>query len=98
MHDALASVLRTACRHRINEPNAEAGFARIRELTRSTLTDASLAEAVSACVAARYIKDPVRLEEGALQCRWTLELTAEGVAAAAPLTTAARRSSTPSPE
>ena len=98
MHDVLASVLRTAYRHGINEPNAEAGFARIRELTRSTLSDASLAEAVSACVAAHYIKDPVRLEEGSLQCRWKLELTAQGVAAAAHLATPVRRSPTSSPE
>ena len=62
--------------------NAEAGFARIREITASTLDDAALAQAVSDCVAQKLIHDPIRLPEGALHCHWTLELTAAGVAAA----------------
>lgn len=82
MEDAISLVLRTAYRHAVREPTAEAGFARIREITGTTLSDAVLADAVARCVAAGHLKDPVRLEEGALQCRWQLDLTPAGVQAA----------------
>ena len=62
--------------------NAEAGFARIREITGSTFDDATLAKAIAACVASNKIHDPIRLPEGALHCHWTLELTAAGRIAA----------------
>ena len=68
--------------HIVDEPNVESGFARIRALAGSTLDDATLAEAVNRCLAAGLIREPVRLPEGALQCRWRLELTPRGLAAA----------------
>ena len=74
-------ILRAAWPGAVTADNAEAGFARIRELTGCTLDDAALASAVAACVAERKIREPVRLPEGALQCHWTLELTVAGVAA-----------------
>ena len=37
MEDAISLVLRTAYRHAVREPTAEAGFARIREITGTTL-------------------------------------------------------------
>ena len=75
-------VLRAAWKGAVTADNAEAGFARIREITTSTLNDTALAQVVSDCVAQKLIHDPIRLPEGALHCHWTLELTAAGVAAA----------------
>lgn len=68
----LAAVL-AAARARIDADTAEDGFAAIRALARVTFPDAELAEAVAACVRDRTLRDPVRLEPGALQCRWVLE-------------------------
>ena len=82
MDDPVSLLLKAALRHVINEPNAESGFARIRELTGSDLDDAILAEAVHRCLASGLVRDPVRLPAGALQCYWHLELTPQGVAAA----------------
>jgi len=74
--------LRAAWRGAVTAESAEAGFARIREITGSTLSDEKLAAAIAACLARKEIFEPVRLPEGALQCHWTLELTPAGVAAA----------------
>ena len=57
--------------HAIDEPNAEAGFARLRALG-CEADDAALAEAVAACVRDGTLADPVFLADGALQCRWRL--------------------------
>lgn len=72
-------ILRVAWPGALTADNAEAGFARIREMTGCGLDDAALARALAACVAEKLIREPVRLPEGALQCHWTLELTAAGV-------------------
>jgi hypothetical protein len=82
MQDAVPLILRVAFAHSVMEPNAESGFARIRALTGARLDNATLADAVGACVAQGYIRDPVRLSEGALQCHWHLSLTPRGVAEA----------------
>ncbi|MBV8091973.1 MAG: hypothetical protein JO110_01825 [Acetobacteraceae bacterium] len=77
-----ALVLAATFRHAIREPTAEAGYARLRELTGAPINDAGWARAVAACLAAGYVKEPVRLEPGCLQCHWRLELTPQGVEAA----------------
>jgi hypothetical protein len=82
MEEGVALLLRLAFRHPFREPNAEAGFARIRALTGAALDDAAIADAVSACIGEGLIRDPVQLPPGALQCHWGLSLTAKGVAAA----------------
>ena len=58
---------------------AESGYATIRTLTGTNFSDAELAEAVAVCVADGLLRDPVRLEQGALQCYWRAELTPAGV-------------------
>ena len=68
--NAQSLLLTTAFRHRISEPNIEAGFERFRSV------------AVAACLREGLIREPIRLPEGALQCHWHLELTPAGVHAA----------------
>lgn len=80
--DAKTLLLVTAFRHRINEPNIEAGFERVIALTGSAVTLGAFCDAVAACVRDGLIREPIRLPEGALQCHWHLELTPQGVAAA----------------
>ncbi|MGA9865056.1 MAG: hypothetical protein WBQ75_01300, partial [Acetobacteraceae bacterium] len=58
---------------------AEEGFAEIRLRTGAAFTDAELSDTVAACVAEGLLRDPVRLEQGALQCHWRAELTPAGV-------------------
>jgi hypothetical protein len=82
MHDVVLMLLQVAFRHAITAPNVESGFSRIRALTESDVEDAILAKAIDTCVAASWVREPVRLPEGALQCHWRLELTPQGVAAA----------------
>ena len=77
--DAAALLLGTAYRHRIIEPNIEAGFARVRAVTGQSLDYQSFCDAVAACLRHGFIHEPVRLPEGALQCHWHLELTAKGL-------------------
>lgn len=75
-------ILRVLWRGAITADNAEAGFARIHALTNTPPTDTPLAAAITTCLAKQLIHDPVRLQEGALHCHWTLELTATGLIAA----------------
>ena len=77
--DARALLLTTAFRHRISEPSIEAGFERFAALTGGAVACDAFRDAVAACLRDGLIHDPVRLSEGALQCRWHLELTPEGV-------------------
>ncbi len=74
-HDVLLAVLR----NRIDETDREAGLARLRGILGSA-DDAAIAATVSQQVAAGLLHDPVRLEPGALQCHWRLELTPAGYA------------------
>jgi hypothetical protein len=87
------TLVRTAFRHRIVEPNFESGFARFSTLTEGVHTAAEFHTAVAHCLARRLIRDPVRLVEGALQCHWHLELTPAGVDAARALSARTRRAS-----
>ncbi len=80
--DAVALLLATAFRHVINEPNIEAGYERFGELTCNAMDEEAFREAVAAALRNGLIREPIRLPEGALQCHWRMELTAEGVAAA----------------
>ena len=82
MAEAADIILRVVWEGAVTADDAEAGFARIRALANIELDDTALAQAVSACLATKLIREPVRLPEGALHCHWTLELTAAGVAAA----------------
>jgi hypothetical protein len=75
-------LLRIGFRHRIVEPNVEAGLERFAELTRAALTEAEFHAAIAFCLARGLIRDPVRLPEGALQCHWHFELTPAGIEAA----------------
>lgn len=75
-------LLATAFRNVINEPSIEAGFQRFAALTENGIDFGAFNEAVAACLRDGLIREPVRLPEGALQCRWHLELTPKGVAAA----------------
>jgi hypothetical protein len=80
--DAKALLLITAFRHRINEPNIDAGFEQFIRLTDDPVSYDAFCDAVAACLRDGLIREPIRLPEGALQCHWHLELTPTGVAAA----------------
>jgi hypothetical protein len=75
-------VLVTAFRHRITEPNLEAGYDRFRAVCPDAPGVDLFAQTVATCVRDGLIREPIRLPEGALQCHWHLELTPDGVAAA----------------
>lgn len=77
--DARALLLTIAYRHRINEPNIEAGFERFVALTGQPVAYGAFCDAVAACLRDGLIREPIRLPEGALQCHWHLELTPKGV-------------------
>ncbi len=79
--DARETVL-AAARTGLRADTAEEGFAGIRRRTGTAFTDAELADAVAALVAEGLLRDPVRLEQGALQCHWRAELAPPGVEAA----------------
>ena len=80
--DVKALLLTTVFRHRINEPNIEAGFERFVTLTDQSIAYDAFCGAVAACLREGLIREPIRLPEGALQCHWHLELTPKGVTAA----------------
>jgi len=78
---AITQLLSLAFHHRIDEPNIESAFEHIQPLTTALDYD-SFRDAIDACLHEGLIRDPIRIEEGALQCHWRLELTSKGVAAA----------------
>jgi len=80
--DARDRLLITAFRHRINEPNVDAGFAQFNAVTDHPVTYEAFCDAVASNLRNGLIREPIRLPEGALQCHWHLELTPAGVAAA----------------
>jgi hypothetical protein len=80
--DAKSLLLAAALRHRINEPNIEAGFERFRAIAGGPVDYQAFCDAVATCVREGLVREPVRLPEGALQCHWHLELTPKGVEAA----------------
>jgi hypothetical protein len=75
-------LLITAFRHRINEPNIDAGFEQFIALTGKPVAYEAFCDAIAANLRGGLIREPIRLPEGALQCHWHLELTPAGVAAA----------------
>jgi hypothetical protein len=79
---ATALLLRTALRHLVAEPDADAGVLRIQEITGGICSDRALHEAISDCLRKNLIHEPVRLPAGALHCHWRLQLTPDGVEAA----------------
>jgi hypothetical protein len=79
-HTAL--LLATAYRHVISEPTIEAAQQRFGALASVTISMEDFAAAVAASLREGFIREPVRLPEGALQCHWHLELTPKGVEAA----------------
>ena len=80
--DPVALLLRTAFQHLVTDANAEAGVARIQELTGQVCPDHALHQALADCLRDGLIHEPIRLPAGALHCHWRLELTARGVLAA----------------
>jgi hypothetical protein len=81
MTDAMTAILVAAGSGTVEAPTAELGYERVRALTDTSFNDAALAEAVADAVRDGLLRDPVRLEPGALQCRWVLELASKGVEA-----------------
>ena len=79
-------LLRTGLRHFIDAPNAEAALAEIEGLSGTRIDPTTFADAIAALLHDGLIRDPVRLEEHALQCHWRLELTPRGVDLARTLT------------
>ena len=80
--EALDLLLVTAFRHVIHESHAEAACERFQALTAHTVSEQAFHDAVARALRERLIREPIRLPEGALQCHWHLELTAQGVDAA----------------
>ncbi len=79
-------LLRTGLRHFVSAPSAELAQAEIGRLTGQTLDATDFAAAVAALLRDGLIRDPIRLEDQALQCHWRLELTPLGVSRARHLT------------
>jgi len=84
--DMAGLLLRTGLRHFVSATNAELAQAEIERLSGQTLDAADFAAAVAALLRDGLIRDPIRLEDQALQCHWRLELTPDGVARARTLT------------
>ncbi len=84
--DTAAMLLRTGLRHFVSAPTAELAQAEIERLAGETLDATDFAAAVAALLRDGLIRDPIRLEDQALQCHWRLELTPAGVARARTLT------------
>jgi hypothetical protein len=80
--DPKSLLLLTALRHRIHEPNIEAGFQRFKAVAGQPVDYNAFCDAVAECLRDGLIREPVRLPDGALQCHWHLELTTKGVEAA----------------
>jgi hypothetical protein len=80
--DVANLLLTIAFRHRINEPNIEAGFERFLTLAGRSVSYEAFCDAVATTERIGLIREPIRLPEGALQCHWQLELTPSGVEAA----------------
>ena len=82
--DALETLLRIGLSHFVSAPNAELAQAELERLAGRPI--ANFADAIAALLRENLIRDPIRLEDQALQCHWRLELTPAGVARARTLT------------
>ena len=81
---ARGALLAAAAAGPISADTAEDGVAALA--TASGEREPALRAALAALLAEQLIRDPVRLEPGALHCRWVLELTHSGRDAARRLT------------
>jgi hypothetical protein len=77
MQGSVQQLLWVAFHHAIDEPTIESAFERIQHI--SPLDYATFRDAIDACLRDGLIREPIRIEEGALQCHWKLELTPKGV-------------------
>ena len=77
-------LLRVGVSQFVSAPNSEMAKTQLERLTDQPIPD--FAEAIAALVRDGLIRDPIRLEDQALQCHRRLELTPDGVARARPLT------------
>jgi hypothetical protein len=75
----LGRLLSVIFRQRIIEPDVDAGIARLAASAGKDVPPEAWRAGVTEALWAGYIHDPVRLQVGALQCHWHLELTAKGV-------------------
>jgi len=78
----LETLLAVVFHHRIMAPDAETGIAQLAAIANQDNAVEAWHKVVSEAIAAGYVYDPVRLNPGALQCHWHLELTPQGVEAA----------------
>ncbi len=77
--ELVSLLLRLAHRQGLAADNAEDARARIEAVANRLIDPTAFHAALAACLADGTIKDPIRLEPGALQCRWQLELTPKGL-------------------
>ncbi|MCC7280739.1 MAG: hypothetical protein IT556_00065 [Acetobacteraceae bacterium] len=80
--DLTQHLLRTGLRHFISAPTSELAQDEVARVTGQPIDPAAFADAVAALLRDGLIRDPIRLEDQALQCHWRLELTPKGVALA----------------
>jgi hypothetical protein len=78
------ALLGTVHPHSLAADTAEDGIATLAAAT--GLAPDQLRDAIAEALAAGLVREPIRLEPGALHCRWVLELTPSGRAAARRLT------------
>ncbi len=81
-----ALLLRTGLTDFASAPSVELAQAEIERLTGTSIDAADLAASIADLLSRGLIRDPIRLEDQALQCHWRLELTPAGVALARTLT------------
>jgi hypothetical protein len=75
----VSTLLLVAFRHRIEEPDLDSSLSRVASIAGQGVDPNAVHAAVGAALTDRYIRDPVQLGPGALQCHWHLELTPQGV-------------------
>ncbi len=81
-----ALLLRTGLVHFVSAPSAELALGEIERLSGQRIDATDFAAAIADLLSRGLIRDPIRLEDQALQCHWRLELTPDGVALARTLT------------
>ena len=75
----LGSLLLIAFRHKIEEPDFDSGLSRVATIIGHELDSIEFHASLCEALTSGYIRDPVELLPGALQCHWHLELTPAGV-------------------
>ncbi len=81
-----ALLLRTGLTHFVSAPSAELALGEIERLAGQEIDAGDFATAIADLLSRGLIRDPIRLEDQALQCHWRLELTPDGVTLARTLT------------